>query len=154
MRLPPDAGFVIVVDTREQRPYEFPTPYERDTLPSGDYSIRGYETVIAVERKRPCELFANFTTHRDRFRHEFERLSTYRAAHLVIEGDIHSCATRYSSHSRVSPHYVISSLIDWRHRYGVTFHFASDRLMAQTLTYRLLENFYRYHRQRQDGASA
>lgn len=136
------SGFIIVVDDREKKPYEFPSPYVYGRLPSGDYSIKGYETRIAVERKRPCELFANFTTHRDRFRREWERLSTYEEAHLVIEGDIYACATQYDRHSSVSPHVVISSLMKWSRRYRVEYHFLSDRLMAQTWTYRTLQNFF------------
>ena len=138
---------MIVVDTREQRPYEFPTAYVRDTLQSGDYSLRGFEDRIAIERKKPSELFTNFTSTRDRFRREWERLASHDALHLIIEGDIYSCATQYSDHSRVNPHVVIASLISWSRRFRFKFHFASDRLMAQALTYRILEDYWRANHQ-------
>lgn len=134
---------MIVVDTREQKPYEFETPFVRATLPSGDYSIRGLETRVAIERKRPTELFHCFGADRDRFRREYERLSSYDYAAVVVEGDIESCATQRDPRSVVSPAVVINSLIAWEMRYGVRFHFAGDRLLAQTLTYRILQKFFR-----------
>lgn len=61
----------IVVDTREQTPYEFATmvcdkadgggplyvPTLRAGLPTGDYSLAGYEDMVAVERKSLADLF-------------------------------------------------------------------------------------------------
>jgi ERCC4-type nuclease len=52
----------IIVDTREQQPWSF---NGRRTvtkkLDVGDYSLRGYEAVIVIERKaKPKELITNF----------------------------------------------------------------------------------------------
>lgn len=139
-------GFVIVVDTREQTPYlDWPTPWVRATLPSGDYSVRGFETRIAIERKRPTELFSCFGAQRDRFRREYERLSSYEYAAVVIEGTLEDCATRPDPHSQVNPHVIINSLISWEQDYKVRFHFAGNRLHAQTLTYRILQKFFNAH---------
>ena len=46
-------AFTIIEDTREQTPLTFPEgiAVERDTLSTGDYSIRGYENCFAIERK-------------------------------------------------------------------------------------------------------
>jgi DNA excision repair protein ERCC-4 len=44
----------VVVDTREQEPYGFDSESIasiRKALPAGDYSIEGFETRVAVERK-------------------------------------------------------------------------------------------------------
>lgn len=131
-----------MVDTREQRPYTFPTPSVRGTLPSGDYSIRGFETRIAVERKRPTELFHCFGADRDRFRREYQRLAGYDYAAVVIEGDLASCAVLQDPYSQVSPHAVINSLLKWDQRYGVRPLFAGNREMAQTMTYRILQHFF------------
>jgi ERCC4-type nuclease len=52
-KTPPAKGFTIIEDTREQTPLTFPEgiAVERDTLSTGDYSIRGYENCFAIERK-------------------------------------------------------------------------------------------------------
>jgi len=46
---------IIVVDTREQRAYTFPESrvggVVQAALPAGDYSVQGFETQIAIERK-------------------------------------------------------------------------------------------------------
>jgi ERCC4-type nuclease len=42
---------VIIIDTREKAPYEFNLETQRKKLNAGDYSIKGLETKITVERK-------------------------------------------------------------------------------------------------------
>lgn len=138
--------FVIAIDKREKLPFDFSstgTPTEAKLLESGDYSLLGFEGAVAIERKRPVELFSNFTRHRDRFRREYVRLSQFEYAAVVIEGDLPSCSVRSSEYSSVDPSMVINSLISWSIRYNVHTWFASSRDLAQTLTYRILEKFYR-----------
>jgi len=42
---------IVIVDTREQTPFDFgrfpDVETRRDTLPTGDYSLSGFESVIA-----------------------------------------------------------------------------------------------------------
>ena len=47
------AGFCLVVDRREQAPLRMPLglPWKVATLPAGDYSLEGFETRVAIERK-------------------------------------------------------------------------------------------------------
>ena len=49
------ADLTILVDTREQHPWEFPAGFHSEpaTLSTGDYSVRGLEDLIAVEREVP-----------------------------------------------------------------------------------------------------
>jgi len=46
----------IIVDTREQNPLSFTLPTERGTLETGDYSLKGLERFISIERKAPNDL--------------------------------------------------------------------------------------------------
>ena len=46
----------VVIDTREQLPYEFEDSITR-TLQTGDYSIFGYEDQITVERKTKADAY-------------------------------------------------------------------------------------------------
>jgi DNA excision repair protein ERCC-4 len=134
---------VIVVDTREQKPYTFwdQVPTVRAALRSGDYSVQGHEDRVAVERKRPVELFSCFAAERARFKREFERLSAYAYAAVVIEGDLADVIAP-DRRSTVSPKTVINSLISWSVRYRVNIWFACDREHGEAVTLRILQKFH------------
>jgi DNA excision repair protein ERCC-4 len=75
----------IVIDTREQLPYDFKHPSVIRTLKTGDYSIEGLENSVVVERKRHNEIVQCMTWGRERFERELERARNFRRFHLVIE---------------------------------------------------------------------
>lgn len=131
---------VIAIDSREHLPYEF-SPAERVTLPTGDYSIVGLADRVAVERKRPEEIFQCVGRERRRFENELRRLAALEYAAVVIEGPLRSLlAPRWS---RVRPKSAINSLIAWSIRHGVHVWFADDRELARAMTYRILQKFWR-----------
>ena len=82
---------VLVVDTREKQPWDFEgdeafaeVVYEK--LDGGDYSIRGMEHIITIERKATVdELFTNFTKDKKRIAAEFDRLSDHPFKFVVVE---------------------------------------------------------------------
>lgn len=132
--------FVIAVDSREQLPYEF-SPAERIALPTGDYSILGLADRVAIERKRPEEIFHCVGRERRRFEDELRRLAELEYAAIVVEGPLSALlAPRWS---RVRPRSVINSLIAWSIRYRVHVWFADDRNLARALTFRILQKFWR-----------
>ena len=66
---------VVLVDTREKRPLVFShLDAVPCTLQTGDYSIKGYETDFAVERKSIPDLVRSLTHDRERFEKELQRL--------------------------------------------------------------------------------
>jgi hypothetical protein len=95
-----DSPFTVLVDTREQTPYEFiglltdaDQGFEplnvlttRRTLASGDYSIEGMDSEIAIERKSVADLFGTLGQGRARFVRELERLAKLQFAAVVVEG--------------------------------------------------------------------
>src|ERR1035441_10077922 len=64
---------VLVVDTREQNPFDFSrfqgwfSGVERRALKLGDYSISGLEDICVVERKDLSDLVRSFTVERPVF---------------------------------------------------------------------------------------
>lgn len=138
-------GPVIVIDTREQQPYVYPGA-EVKTLPSGDYSVVGLEDQVAVERKTKADAYCSLGCERARFRREVERLALYDYAAIVIE-DTAPGFLRRPAHSKMNPRSAISTLLAWSVRYGVHVFFAGDRDHAQALTRKLLEMYWRYHRE-------
>jgi len=91
----------IVIDTREQRPYEFDDSI-LSALPAGDYSVEGYEARVAVERKSLDDWIGTVLRDRDRFARELARLHDYSFAAVVIEGSWEDVAER-RYRSDVSP---------------------------------------------------
>ena len=60
-------GFTIAVDTREQRPYQYPGA-QVCTLPTGDYSVVGLKDRVAIERKTKADAYSSLGQGRARFR--------------------------------------------------------------------------------------
>ena len=138
-------GPVIAIDTREQQPYTYPGA-EVKTLPSGDYSIVGLEGLVTVERKTKADAYCSLGCERARFRREVERLAGYDYAAIVIE-DTAPGFLRRPAYSKMNPRSAMSTLLAWSVRYGVHVFFAGDRDHAQALTRKLLEMYWRYHRE-------
>jgi DNA excision repair protein ERCC-4 len=139
---------VIVVDTREQLPYSFacitpPPEVVRATLGTGDYSLKGYEDKIVVERKSLGDAYNTFGQGRKRFQRELERMINYQFAAIVIEADWDTIVRRPPARSRLLPKSVVASIAAWSQRFGVHFWTCPNRDFAERWTYRLLERFWK-----------
>lgn len=81
----------IVVDTRERIPFDYEGDEEfeaiiHEKLDAGDYSLKGFEHIIVIERKANAdELYNNFTQNKDRIFAEFERLRGHKIKIMMIE---------------------------------------------------------------------
>ena len=85
----------VIVDTREQTPFHFLNidpwpivPVSHATLKTGDYSLRGYESRLTIERKSIGDFLGSISADRDRFEREFERMAEMEFAAVVIEGEL------------------------------------------------------------------
>ena len=140
MRIPAEldvAELVALVDTREQTPLDLtPLRVEMATLPTGDYSLRGLEAVVAIERKSRQDLAACVGRERKRFDREVQRLLGYPVRALVVEAaweEIESGAWR----GEVRPEAAIGSLLGWIAA-GLPVVMAGDRERAGKYVARLL----------------
>lgn len=81
----------LIVDTREKSPFDYDGDEDfegviHEKLDAGDYSLRGLEHIITIERKaNGDELFNNFTKNKDRIYAEFDRLKDHKIKILMIE---------------------------------------------------------------------
>ena len=67
--------FTIIVDTREQQPWEFGLhTTSRKKLDTGEYSIEGLEQLLTIERKKSVSEIANNITE-SRFKDVLQRMS-------------------------------------------------------------------------------
>jgi len=130
----------IVIDTREQRPYSFAAEVAgsvRQALPAGDYSVAGYETTLAIERKTLDDYISTVIHARGRFARELAALSSYQFAWIVVEGSLDDVLHgRYAS--RVHPASLMGLTMLVMTEYRIPVLFAHDRPCARALTEALL----------------
>lgn len=139
---------IIIVDTREQLPFDFssinPTPQTtREYLPTGDYSLVGFETKICVERKSVNDLYCSCGKNRERFEREIVRMADFQYAAIVCEGDWQTILRDPPIFSKLNSKSLVASLLAWQQRYGVHFWPCPNRLFAEKITFRILDRYYR-----------
>jgi len=144
-----------VADSREQRPYQLnPEVFDVTVaaLPAGDYSLRGFETRVAIERKSVQDFVGSITGGRDRFLRELEKLRRYEFAAIVVEGSIEDLRLqRYRS--LATPVSVLGTTWALIERY-VPIVFAGGRVAAQVATEGLLARWWKDERKRIELADA
>mgnify|MGYP001393606267 CR=1 FL=1 len=132
---------IIVIDTREQHPYSFSVSTARRKLDAGDYSIEGFETVAAIERKELNDYVQTVIYQKDRFRKELAKLANYRLKAIVVEASMSDVvAGRYEGH--ISPQSVIGATVGIILGFGVPVYFACNRQIALHFTETLLTKFH------------
>lgn len=135
----------IAVDTREQLRYMF-DGYEsfRTTLRTGDYSLEGYETVLAVERKNKLDAWGCLTDGRKRFERCLERLSLLDRAAIVIETSMAEFCEPPPNVFRVNAATAMGSYISWSTKWRIPVFFAENRQWAERTTLRILAAYYKH----------
>lgn len=134
--LKPDA-VTAIVDTREQTPLDLaPLRTITSKLATGDYSVRGLEHVVAVERKSLSDLLSCIGGERDRFDREVQRLLAYPVRALVVESSWHEIEAG-EWRSKITPQCAVGSLVGWIAQ-GLPVVMATDHWRAGRLVSRLL----------------
>jgi len=113
---PSESSIVALVDSREQCPLDLsPLQAEIATLTTGDYSLKGLESIVAIERKSLPDLVGCVGRDRERFEREVQRLLAFPVRCLVIEADWTDVEERnWSPASRIEPKHVKGSLLGWQ----------------------------------------
>lgn len=128
------AGFILIQDTREQRPLFARLPsgltVQSKALQNGDYSIVGHEHEFAIERKNINDLFPYCGSERPKTKAKMERfLEMSRSggwAGLCIEEKEGNCY-QYQQFSRIHPEVIRGAIISFSIRYHVHVYFAGNR---------------------------
>jgi len=122
----------IIIDSREQEPFTFDparVTTRRAALPTGDYTLAGYEHRVGVERKAMDDFVSTVVRSRKRFAAELERLRDMEFSCIVVEGSLADVfAHRYRGGANPASVFgaVISIIVD----HGVPVFFCSDRQIA------------------------
>ncbi len=139
-----DINFIIWVDNREQTPYRFmkyDAKTEKIALPTGDYSLPGFQDKIAIERKTINDLIACLKGNgRNRFERELARARRYEMFTVLCEFNLSDLVSgKYQSNMK--PHSALQSILAFQVRYGTPFMFCETRSMAEYTCYWLLQKY-------------
>lgn len=84
-------NYTVIKDTREQDGWTF-SPYDRcdgmeiNTLHTGDYTLKGFEDIVCVERKASVsEIATNLGKKKKAFYNEMERMKDFNFRYLMLE---------------------------------------------------------------------
>jgi len=131
---------VVIVDTREQTPWQFSPDVVvmlREKLPAGDYSLRGFEHQVAVERKSLEDLVKTLFFDWVRFKKELNRLAGYELACIAVECDVRDVAEKKYVPD-VHPNAVLGRCHAVFADYGVPTFFWGERSYARATAERFL----------------
>lgn len=132
-------GPVIIIDTREQAPFDFGGRVQtvRMGLETGDYSLAGFESIVTVERKSLPDYVSSLTWQRDRFLRECERLAAFPIKAIVVEGSFGDLVHgKYGT--KATPQSLIGSTIKLLTDFGLPVVFCDCRTYAERFVERML----------------
>lgn len=147
-------GFIMVVDTREQEPLFRKPPKGlvtiRTALKNGDYSIKGFEDVFAVERKKISDLYSYLGKESKRTQEKLRRLMDYEWAALVIEADeatVLQTAPTSAVFGRMHPEAVRARLVSIEVRYGIHLYYNKSKRSVERWVLDRATKFYMMKRE-------
>jgi len=148
---------IILVDTRENKNKHIEDYFDsknikwnRTKLDTADYTfiLPNYSELnlnrkILIERKGSLdEVAGNFTSGRERFKREFERVNNEKI-HIVMENATWTKILNGSYRSKFTPRAYIASLITWNIRYKCPIWFCtkkeSGEIIYNLMRYELVE---------------
>lgn len=134
---------IVLVDTREKTPLPFANlTTERRTLPTGDYSVLGFERDFSIERKSIEDLIQSLTHGRDRFSRELQRMRAFDFRRLLVVGTL-ADLEEHRYRSLANPKAVVGSLFAFEARFDVPVFFSATPESAATLIERWALYFVR-----------
>lgn len=128
---------IIIIDTREQLPYQFSNQVvsERAKLFYGDYSVKNFETTIVLERKSLDDLVNTISPARgnrkrcDRFFLQLIAMrDNYKSRIVVVEG-LPQDIVNHKYTAKVNPKTILT-IVEKITNYYVPVHFAGRREFA------------------------
>lgn len=135
-QLKPD-DFTVIIDTREQTPASMGNlSSEVATLDTGDYSVKGLEQYVRLERKSLPDLIGCIGKERERFQRELVRLRGFQERAVIVEctwPEVEMGQWR----GKIRPNQVIGSILRWQLE-GIPFIFAGPRPKSCDIIQRLL----------------
>ena len=154
-------NYTVIKDTREQDGWFF-SPYDKcegmslGTLHTGDYTIKGFDDVVCVERKASVsEIAMNLGRKKKPFQNEMERMKDFQFSFIICEFDMEDIL-KYPEGSRVPPKarskvrvtgkYLLKCLMEFQIWYDTKIIFCGNKdnafLVCNSIFKRLNELFH------------
>jgi len=157
--------YKVKVDTQEKVDFWMFSPSNRCSgsirthLPTGDYTLEGYEKKFVIERKANTGEFAT-NINEKRFKKELERLQKFDYPHIICEftwDDVYSFPKNSGipqylwkdgeivrnlwNNLKVTSHYIAKAIAQIQLKYGVHVHLCGDhgKMLASNLFKRVME---------------
>ena len=137
-----DPDYTIIIDTREQQPWNFKHhSVASKKLDAGDYSLEGFENILAIERKKSvCEIANNIVE--SRFKDALERLGQLKYSFLLLEFDLEnvlsypigsSLPKKIWDKTKITPTFLLRNILDWQLKYNIKVQFCGSSNNAEQL---------------------
>ena len=154
-------NYTVIKDTREQNGWHF-SEYDKcsgmeiDTLHTGDYTLKGFDDLVCIERKAStAEIAMNLGKKKRPFQAEMERMRDYPFSFLVCEFDIDDLLAfpenskvpqRARQYVKVTGKYLLKCLIEFQIWYDTKILFCGSKnnafLVTNSIFKRLNEMFH------------
>ncbi len=152
--------YTVIQDTREQdgwffSPYDQCEGMERATMNTGDYTLKGYEDVVCIERKASvAEIAMNLGRKKKPFNAEMERMKDFPFSFLILEFSMadliqfpkgSTVPKNARGQVRITGKYLLKSLMEFQIWYDTKILFCGNKqnafLVTNSLFKRLTELF-------------
>lgn len=159
------AEYIILRDTREKQGWDFPRDtlclgVEDTALKTGDYTIKGYEEFICIERKKSVsEIAANIGKYKKRFEAEMRRIEKIEYRYIICEFSLQDII-EYPKLSNIPKNrrdnmvitgkYILKCLIEYQLEYGVQVIFCDNADNAAAFARSLMKRIHEKV-EREDG---
>ncbi len=140
------AGFTVVVDSREKTPYRLAgIPQVVKKLEFADYSVKGFENKVSIERKNLEDFYGSIGKDRARFKRMLGRMQQAEFKGLVIEAYEDEILSPELSYSSIHSNSVYSTIIALEVKYNLHVYYGNRRDCENKLI-NWLVYFYRMKR--------
>lgn len=146
--------FTIIVDTREQQPWEFGLHITaKKKLDTGDYSIEGLQHLLAIERKKSVSEIANNISE-SRFKDVLERLNKIPYKFMLFEFDLEDVYNfpvgsdipkKLWDKIRISPKYLLKYITEVQLNYGIHVVYCGCAEDAEKMAVSIMKRVYEKH---------
>lgn len=145
----------IIQDTREKQPWTFDSKfYNANTtvakLDTGDYTIKGFEELLCIERKKSTtEIFNNVVD--DRFMREMERMQHFQFPFMILEFSLkdimsfpyNTTIPKYLwKKIKVKSGFVLKIFNDIQLDFGVHIIYADNTEYATSMAYNIMKRVH------------
>jgi ERCC4-type nuclease len=144
-------NFEIIIDTREQQPWIFEHQTKAcEKLDTGDYSVRGLEHQLCIERKKSVSEIANNITEK-RFKDVVARMTQYKYSFLLLEFDFDNVLAypvgsnvpkKMWDKLKITPNFLIKHLVELQVFFNIKVLFCGSASNAERMALSIMKKVY------------